>query len=345
MAHVEVGAEIMTAPAKPEVEVLLATYYGERFLREQIDSILAQDYAEDYPILRILARDDGSSDGTPTILAEYASRFPRRIRVMPDAHPTGGAKTNFLELMKAAGSGFVCFADQDDVWLPDKVSRSMEAMRTLEQQHGADNPLMVFSDLRVVDAELKTIAPSMWRQTGTHAESVHRLERLVGQSVVTGCTLTINHRMLELARRMPNEATMHDRWIALIAAAMGAAAIVPGQTVLYRQHGANVVGASAPDDSLAGIARRGSDSTGRRAERLRSEKQAEALLRVYAEELPQRSRQLLAAYLRSGRRSSAAGRVLLTLRYGFFRGGVLKSLGTVLDLARSRSDVGLDVGR
>jgi glycosyltransferase involved in cell wall biosynthesis len=90
MAHVEVGAEIMTPPAMPEVEVLLATYHGERFLREQIDSILAQDY----PALRILARDDGSSDGTPTILAEYASRFPERIRVMPDAHPTGGAKTN-----------------------------------------------------------------------------------------------------------------------------------------------------------------------------------------------------------------------------------------------------------
>ena len=108
MAHVEVGAEIMTPPARPEVEVLLATYYGERFLREQIDSILAQDYAQDYPALRILARDDGSSDGTSTILAEYASQFPGRIRVMPDAHGTGGAKSNFLELMKAAGPGFVC---------------------------------------------------------------------------------------------------------------------------------------------------------------------------------------------------------------------------------------------
>jgi hypothetical protein len=95
------------------------------------------------------------------------------------------------------------------------------------------------------------------------------------------------------------------------------------------------VGTSAPDDSLAGIARRGSDSTGRRAERLRSEKQAEALLRVYAEELTQRSRHLLVAYLRSGRSSSAVERVLLTLRYGFFRGDVLKSLGTMLDLARS----------
>ena len=90
MAHVEVGAEIMTPPAKPEVEVLLATYYGERFLREQIDSILAQDYAQDYPALRILAGTTAPATAPPTILAEYASQFPGRIRVMPDAHPTGG---------------------------------------------------------------------------------------------------------------------------------------------------------------------------------------------------------------------------------------------------------------
>jgi hypothetical protein len=214
----------------------------------------------------------------------------------------------------------------------------MEAMRALERQHGPNIPLMIFSDLRVVDDTLKTIAPSMWRQMKTSPHSVHRLQRLVGRSVVTGCTLTINPRMLQLAQRMPPEATMHDRWIALIAAAMGASAIVPDQTVLYRQHAANVIGASAPDDSVAGIARRASDSTGRRAERRRSEVQAEALLRVYADELPQRSKQQLAAYLRSGRSSSAVERVLLTLRHGFFRGGILKTFATLLDLARSRSD-------
>jgi hypothetical protein len=332
VADVEVGDQALDRA--PEVEVLLATYNGERFLREQIDSILAQDY----PALRILARDDGSSDATPAILTEYASTFPGRFHVMPAAHPTGSAKANFLELMKAAASGFVCFADQDDVWLPDKVSRSMDAMRALERQHSAGSPLLVFSDLRVVDDELKTIAPSMWRQAGTDPRSARRLERLVGRSVVTGCTLTINRRMLELARRMPPEAIMHDRWIALISAAMGAAAILPGQTVLYRQHAANVIGAAAFDDSAAGIARRATAPTGRRLERLRSERQAEALRQVYGEEMPERSRHLLEAYLRSGSSSNPIERVWLTLRHGFFRGGPLKTFATVLDLARSRSD-------
>ena len=101
-----------------EVEILLATYNGARFLREQIDSILAQDYGN----IRVLARDDGSSDGTVEILHQYAKRFPGRFRVMPSSAPTGSAKNNFLLLMKASTADYVCFADQDDVWLPAKVT-------------------------------------------------------------------------------------------------------------------------------------------------------------------------------------------------------------------------------
>jgi hypothetical protein len=85
----------MTPPARPEVEVLLATYSGERFLREQIDSILAQDYAQDYPALRILAGTTAPATAPPTILAEYASQFPGRIRVMPDAHRPGAPRPIF----------------------------------------------------------------------------------------------------------------------------------------------------------------------------------------------------------------------------------------------------------
>src|SRR5271170_623792 len=103
----------------PAVEVLLATCNGERFLREQIDSILAQDYEN----IRILARDDGSTDSTVAILAEYGERFPGRFRVMPVQTPAGSAKGNFLLLMKESTAGHICFADQDDVWLRDKVDR------------------------------------------------------------------------------------------------------------------------------------------------------------------------------------------------------------------------------
>src|SRR5215467_3608829 len=98
-------------PTGAAVEVLLATFNGERFLREQIDSVLAQDY----PNLRVLARDDGSTDGTLDILREYQLRFPDRFRLLPIDQPAGSAKGNFLKLMQAASANYLCFCDQDDV--------------------------------------------------------------------------------------------------------------------------------------------------------------------------------------------------------------------------------------
>src|ERR1700733_8941719 len=96
----------------PEVEVLLATYNGARFLREQLDSIMAQDYGN----IRVLARDDGSSDETVEILDQYAKRFPGCFRVMPPSPATGNAKNNFLLRIKPSPPGNFCFLDQADEW-------------------------------------------------------------------------------------------------------------------------------------------------------------------------------------------------------------------------------------
>lgn len=337
MAHAPVGgASVSERASVPEVEVLLATYNGERFLREQIDSILAQDYAG----LRVLARDDGSEDGTRAILEEYSRSDEARFRVLPQSTPTGSAKGNFVRLMDAATAEFVCFADQDDVWLQGKVRRTMDAMLRLRGRHGAETPLLVFTDLRVVDERLRAIAESMWEQAGIEPESIHRLERLLGQNVATGCTVMINRRMNELGRRMPREALMHDRWLGLLAAAMGAADFLSERTVLYRQHGANVIGAAAQDDSLNGRAVRARDSRGRRLERWRSEEQAEALIREHGAEMGEGTRALLEAYLRSGRSESRLERVATTLRYRFFRTGSLRNAAMIADLWRSRTSEG-----
>ena len=132
---------------------------------------------------------------------------------------------------------------------------------------------------------------------------------------------------------------MHDRWIALLAAAMGETAMVREAMVLYRQHGGNVVGAAAPDGSVSGMAARTPDG-GRRAERRRCEAMAEALLRQHGDEMPAGRVALLEAYLRSGQSESAVERVGITLREGFFRPGVVKTMALLWDLARSPSDAG-----
>ena len=316
-----------------KVEVLLATYNGARYLREQIDSILGQDYAN----LVVLAWDDGSTDGTQAILEEYAMRFPGRVQVCAGGEATGHPKLNFLRLMQASTAEYVCFADQDDVWLPHKVSLTMAAMRRMETRYGAQAPLLVFTDLRVVDERLQTLHRSFWQRAGLRAENIHRLERVLGDNVVTGCTAMMNRSLCTLATQMPAEAEMHDRWVGLLAAALGAAEPIAEQTVLYRQHGRNVVGSKQADASLSGLVSRSQHDDGRRAERLKSEHQVRALLRLHGAQLSPERRSVLEAYLRSGESDSAWSRVGITLRYGFYRSGLLRSGATIVDLWRARS--------
>lgn len=233
------------------IEILLATYNGSRFLREQIDSLLAQEGGTPF---RVLARDDGSSDETPAILASYEERFPERFRVLrDDTGATGSAIRNFERLLAASDADVVMLCDQDDVWLPNKLRDTYALMqRTADSCPGV--PLLVHTDLAVVDAALSPIAPSLARMQRLYPERSDFRSLLV-QNTVTGCTAMLNAPLLALAKEgFPPEVRMHDWWLALIAAGTGHIAYLPKATILYRQHGANSVGAkdlAAP----AGIAR------------------------------------------------------------------------------------------
>lgn len=319
--------------SSPPVEVLLATYNGERFLRAQIDSILSQDYKN----LRVLARDDGSTDSTTAILKEYEQRFPDRFRIMPPGPPTGSAKDNFLLLMKASTSDYVCFSDQDDLWLPGKVSSTMQAMSALESRHGTDTPLLVFTDLQVVDDALKPLHESFWRQAGIVPGHINRLAAVLVHNPVTGCTMLINRPLLDMSVEMPGEAVMHDSWIALLASAFGASAAVEMQTVLYRQHDRNVIGIDSRARSPRELITRFLQRDGRVLQWKSNEGLAEALLRIYGKDLSPDHRQLLKAYLRCGRSENRIVRVATMLRYRFFRPGILRNAATLIDLWRAKT--------
>jgi hypothetical protein len=313
---------------QPVVEVLLATYDGERFLRDQIDSILTQDYVN----LRVLARDDGSSDATVSILNEYAKRLPNRFRVMPPSPGTGSPKDNFLKLMQASSAQYICFSDQDDIWLPDKVSRTKRAMDDLESRWGADTPLLVFTDAHVVDDQLRTLHESFWAHENIEPDRIHHLALLLGRSVVTGCTMLLNRPLLELSFAMPREASMHDRWIGLLACAIGKSHAVRTQTLLYRQHDRNVAGIGESTVSLPELLRRLVKREARRAQWVISQRQAEAFLRAYSAELSQEHRDLLRAYLLCGAKESRLFRIMTFIRYGFCRWNSIRDLAIMLDV-------------
>lgn len=281
----------------PPIEILLATFEGSRFLEAQLDSLVAQTHRH----WVLLARDDGSSDATRSILDGFASRHRDRIRVLPPDGRRLGAAGNFAALIEASTAPYVMFCDQDDVWLPDKIEITLDAMTALEGRRGGPAPLLVHTDLRVVDEELQAIADSMWafQQTDPRRQAV--LSRALLQNFVTGCTMMANRALLDLARPVPREARMHDWWLMLTALCFGAVESVPRATMLYRQHGRNARGAtrfSALRDAVAilGRARWRQASDRRWGEIRRQEAQAAAFLARFHDRLPEDARETLASF-------------------------------------------------
>ncbi|OGO27463.1 MAG: hypothetical protein A2W33_02065 [Chloroflexi bacterium RBG_16_52_11] len=222
--------------SRHRVEVLLATYNGGRYLNDQLDSILAQSY----PAWRLTVRDDCSTDNTVQIIKDYIGKFPGKIRFIDEGSKRLGALGNFSRLLDASEAEYVMFSDQDDRWLPDKIGLTLRAMLECEARFtGA--PILVHTDLYVTDRDLNVISKSFWNYN--RLDPVEKgLNSLLTFNNVTGCTVMINSALRRLATPMPQEALVHDMWLALVASAFGHIEHVKVPTVLYRQHGENVIG-------------------------------------------------------------------------------------------------------
>lgn len=218
------------------VEILLATYNGEKYIRQQIDSILNQDYKE----WVIRACDDASKDATYEILLEYKGRYPDKFVVHKNETGFGSAKLNFMNLIKNSTERYVMCCDQDDVWLPNKISLTLEEMKRNEAEN---TPVLVHTDLKVVDAELNVKSESFFKYSKLNKYPTYR--ELLIQNFITGCTMMMNKPLVELLKEELNMSNilMHDWVAALVASGSGKLGFVDCPTMLYRQHGVNSVGA------------------------------------------------------------------------------------------------------
>ncbi len=225
----------MDLKSREKIAILLATYNGEKYLAEQLDSLLNQSFQN----WCLYVHDDGSKDKTVSILQEYAARYPDKI-ILIDAPSTGGAKNNFLFLLNVVDAPYFMFCDQDDIWLPEKIEKTYRWMKAVEQ----DKPALVFTDLRVVDQDGKVIAPRMSEYQKLNMKK-SRAEDFLAENVVTGCTVMINRQLADLARRAtdPSKIIMHDWWMAIVAARFGVISCLDEPLILYRQHGINNIGA------------------------------------------------------------------------------------------------------
>lgn len=224
----------------PAIDVVLAAFNGERYIKAQIESILEQDYAG--PI-RILVRDDGSTDATVAIVQQLMTQpLParRHIDLFERTEGKGNVTENFAQLLALSTAPYVALADQDDIWLAHKLRIQLVAMQSLERQF-SPAPFLVCSDLRVVDAELNLIADSFWALQKLNPTWINDWRNLLVQNMVTGCTILINRAAVIAVQPIPVQLKLfHDHWIAIVVSLHGHAVALPEVTVLYRQHGRNV---------------------------------------------------------------------------------------------------------
>jgi len=217
------------------IAILMATYNGERYIGEQIDSLLNQSYQD----WTLFIHDDGSTDKTNEIIRKYEKNYPNQI-VIVEAPPTGGAKFNFMFLLSIVEAPYIMFCDQDDVWLENKIKKTFDRMSSLDK----NVPALVYTELKVVKEDLKELSPSL-SQYNHFRHSRNSINFLLVENIVTGCTVMINDKLADLCLKSSDNSkiVMHDWWLALVAAKFGVISFVDESLILYRQHLYNTIGA------------------------------------------------------------------------------------------------------
>lgn len=233
-----------------DIDIVLATFNGEKYLCEQIDSIIAQTYKN----WRLLVSDDGSTDKTLSIIEKYAILDNRVILV--NKNRQGGVVKNFSKALEFVTSKYIMFSDQDDYWLPEKIEHQKEIIEENEKIFSG-KPILIFTDLVVVDANLKIINESFYLHSGLNPEFNLSKKFLLWRSTVYGCSVMFNKSLYDIAFPFSPEVTMHDQWFALMASLHGHIIYSNACHLYYRQHANNVVGGQKKNtiQRIAGVFR------------------------------------------------------------------------------------------
>lgn len=301
----------------------MATYNGEKYLREQLDSIIRQSYTD----WRLIIADDCSSDGTINILEEYKRRFPSKISYHINDYPSGSAKNNFYGLLNYFENEYFMFADQDDVWLEDKIFVSVKKIKSMEKKYGNEIPLLVHTDLKVVDKKLNEINPSLFVMQKMDPER-DKINNILVTNVVTGCTIIGNNKLYSLIKhRLPNKSIMHDMWLALVATSLGKIGFINQSTILYRQHDNNTEGAKDLS-SIGYIVSKLTNIKNVHDNLLKHYQQSGEFLKLYSEFLNENDRNMLKDYSEFKNKNFYEKFIVLK-RYDLFKTAYIQRLAQI----------------
>ena len=211
-----------------EIAIIMATYNGERFLREQIDSILDNSFKD----IELHICDDGSTDGTEAIATEYVQKYQGKVFFHKNEKNLRVIK-NFLVNIKKFDAPYYMLCDQDDFWLKNKVETEVKALECLEREYGEHSLLEIYSNYYVSDASLNN--KRVVYQNDMHADFNH----LVIQNWIMGCTMMVNEALLKYGRVIPPESENHDRWLSIIASLYGHIEYISEPLMIHRVHNQN----------------------------------------------------------------------------------------------------------
>ena len=227
-----------------KVDILLATYNGEKYLVEQLDSILSQTYSN----FRLVISDDCSTDGTRKILEEYEAKDDRIELYFQEINL--GVIKNFEFLLKKVENKYYMLSDQDDIWKENKVEKSVEKIALTESD-------LVYTDLEVVDENLNAIYESYWKLKNIYKKikKYNNFNALYLNNFITGCTVISKKEYIKDILPLPDTSkfVLHDYWIPLVVSQKGKITYIEEPLIKYRQHKNNKIGSKKQSDILKSI--------------------------------------------------------------------------------------------
>ena len=218
----------------PKIEILMATYNGETYIREQIDSIINQTYKN----WVLLVRDDNSKDNTVSIIEEYEQK-DSRIRLLRDKKGNLGFVRNFEELMANSLEDFIMFSDQDDYWIENRIEKYIEIITNLSSED-MEKPLLIHSNSFICDKELNIKKEKFISNCAEDKE----FDIVFFNYIVQGSTALVNRKLVNLALPFSSKVTLHDRYLHLLAEFLGKRIFLDQSLMKYRQHDNNKIGAN-----------------------------------------------------------------------------------------------------
>lgn len=215
------------------VHIVMATYNGEKFLREQMDSLLCQTYEN----ITIEVCDDGSTDGTLEMIKEYCEK-DTRVSLHKNETNEGYVK-NFLKGIRRSDAPYIMLCDQDDIWFSDKVEKTLEYMK--KERNSDHKPVLIYTDAINYDSESGQEMGRFHQMSHLNIKKVDTAHLFMENKCI-GCTIMVNQEMVSYLEQLPEQIRLHDWWLALIASHFGKIGYLPEPTLFYRQHSDNIVG-------------------------------------------------------------------------------------------------------